>query len=101
MDQFSLDGQPQTSSNELVKRLILHENHLRDIKRTLDEMSRKVDSLLAESNRNLTDNGWGLGGSGRPGVYTITASPSILTAITSGRSMEPRKSLSVDTSYGF
>ena len=101
MDQFGFDAHSQTSLDELVKRLILHKSHLEDIKRTLDEMNRKVDSLLAESNRNLTNNGWGLGGSGRSGMYTATTLLLILTTITSGRGMEPRKSFPVNTSYGF
>jgi len=78
MDQFNLDVRPETSPlvSELVKRLILYESSLTEMKRTLDEMNRKVDILLAQStanhapasnnviapNQNLSHVGWGLGG---------------------------------------
>jgi hypothetical protein len=78
MDQFDFDARPGTSSliNELFKRLVLYESNLAEIKRALDEVNRKVDTLLAQStvshapefsdaiapNLNLTYNGWGLGG---------------------------------------
>jgi len=78
MDQFNFDAQLGTSPliNELVKRLILYESSLTEIKRTLDEVNHKVDTLLAQStvsnaqefdntiasNQNLIHNGWGLGG---------------------------------------
>ena len=78
MDQSNFDARLETSPlvTELIKRLILYESNLTEIKRTLDEVNRKVDSILVQStishaqefndviapNKNLTDSGWGLGG---------------------------------------
>ena len=51
MDQLSFDAQLKASPliNDLVKRLIRYENNLAEIKRNLDEVNRKVDSLLDQS----------------------------------------------------
>jgi translation initiation factor 4A len=51
MDQLSFDAQLKSSPliNDLVKRLIRYENNLAEIKRNLDEVNRKVDSLLDQS----------------------------------------------------
>lgn len=78
MDQFNFDARLTTSPliSELVKRLVLYESNLTEMKRTLDEVNRKVDTLLAQStanhapefntviapNQNLSYNCWGLGG---------------------------------------
>lgn len=77
MDQFNFDARLGTSPliNQLVNRLILYESSLTEIKRTLDEVNRKVDTLLAQStvshapefnntiapNQGLTHSGWGFG----------------------------------------
>ena len=54
MDQFNLDTQLKTSPliNDIVKRLMRYENNLVEIKRNLDEVNRKVDSLLDHSPAN-------------------------------------------------
>lgn len=54
MDQLSFDAQLKTSPliNDIVKRLIRYENNLAEIKRNLDEVNRKVDSLLDQSTAN-------------------------------------------------
>ena len=51
MDQLSFDAQLKSSPliNDLVKRLIRYESNLAEIKRNLDEVNRKVDSLLGQS----------------------------------------------------
>ena len=51
MDQLSFDAQLKTSPliNDIVKRLIRYENNVAEIKRNLDEVNRKVDSLLEQS----------------------------------------------------
>jgi len=54
MDQLNLDAQLKSSPliNDLVKRLIRYENNLAEIRRNLDEVNRKVDSLLDQSTAN-------------------------------------------------
>ena len=54
VDQLSFDAQLKTSPliNDVVKRLIRYENSLAEIKRNLDEVNRKVDSLLDQSTAN-------------------------------------------------
>ena len=51
MDQLSFDAQLKVSPliNDIVKRLIRYESNLSEIKRNLDEVNRKVDSLLDQS----------------------------------------------------
>ena len=51
MDQLSFDAQLKTSPliNDLVKRLIRYESNLAEIKRNLDEVNSKVNSLLDQS----------------------------------------------------
>ena len=115
MDQFNFDAQLGTSPlmNELVKRLVLYESNLTEIKQTLDEVNRKVDTLLAQStvnnaqefgnavasNQNLIRNGWGLGGEFVPFYSSVSSMQyrPILTVIASGRAIEPRKSLFFNT----
>ena len=52
MDQFSLDQQREGLPliHELTKRLLSYESAVAEIKRTLNELNRKVDFLLARSN---------------------------------------------------
>ena len=52
MDQFSLDQQREALPliHELTKRLLSYESAVAEIKRTLNELNRKVDFLLARSN---------------------------------------------------
>lgn len=54
MDHLNFDAQLKSSPliNDLVKRLIRYENNLAEIKRNLDEVNRKVDSLLDQSTPN-------------------------------------------------
>lgn len=54
MDQLSFDAQLKSSPliGDLVKRLIRYESNLAEIKRNLDEVNRKVDSLLDQSAPN-------------------------------------------------
>jgi hypothetical protein len=54
MDQFNFDAQLKASPliNDIVKRLIRYENNLAEIKHHLDEVNRKVDSLLDQSTTN-------------------------------------------------
>jgi hypothetical protein len=54
MDQLSFDAQLKASPliNDIVKRLIRYESNLAEIKRNLDEVNRKVDSLLDQSTTN-------------------------------------------------
>ena len=56
MDQFSFDAQLKSSPliNDIVKRLIRYENNLAEIKHNLDEVNRKVDSLLDQPTANHT-----------------------------------------------
>ena len=51
MDQLGFDAQLKASPliNDIVKRLIRYENNIAEIKRNLDEVNRKVDSLLDQS----------------------------------------------------
>ena len=57
MDQLSFDAQLKSSPliNDIVKRLIRYENNVAEIKRNLDEVNRKVDSLLDQSAANLVN----------------------------------------------
>jgi len=89
MDQFNFDARLMTSPliSELVKRLVLYESNLTEMKRTLDEVNRKVDTLLAQStanyapefntviapNQNLSYNGWGPSGEFVPSRSLIQA----------------------------
>ena len=54
MDQFSFDSQLKASPliNDIVKRLVRYENNLAEIRRNLDEVNRKVDSLLDQPTGN-------------------------------------------------
>ena len=56
MDQLSFDAQLKSSPliNDIVKRLIRYENNLAEVKRNLDEVNRKVDSLLEQPTANHT-----------------------------------------------
>jgi len=56
MDQLSFDAQLKASPliNDIVKRLIRYESNLAEIKRNLDEVNRKVDSLLDQPTANHT-----------------------------------------------
>ena len=56
MDQLSFDAQLKASPliNDIVKRLIRYESNVAEIKRGLDEVNRKVDSLLDQSTASHT-----------------------------------------------